>query len=43
MDRILLGTHVASAEGGRLNVGWVIEANGDHMLGDWRKKETSRR
>ena len=38
-DRILLGTHVASAEAGRLKVGWVIPTDGAHELGDWRLRD----
>ncbi len=35
-DRMLLGTHVASADAGTVKVGWVIPTDGTHAVGDWR-------
>jgi membrane-associated phospholipid phosphatase len=37
LDRILLGTHVASGPNATLKVGWVIQTDGAHTLGDWNR------
>jgi membrane-associated phospholipid phosphatase len=33
MDRIMLGTHVASGRDGTVKIGWVIETDGAHLVG----------